>query len=51
MPSTAVISILCRDRIGLVATIRETVVDIGRKISDMTTSVLGKEIVCVVIIL
>jgi len=49
MPSTAVISILCRDRIGLVATIRETVVDMGRKVSDMTTSVLGKEIVCVVI--
>ena len=49
MPSTAVISILCRDRIGLVATISETVVDMGRKVSDMTASVLGKGIVCVVI--
>ena len=49
MPSTAVISILCRDRIGLVATISETVVDMGGKVSDMTASVLGKGIVCVVI--
>ena len=49
MPSTADISILCRDRIGLVATISETVVDMGRKVSDITASVLGKEIVCVVI--
>ena len=49
MPSTAVISILCRDRIGLVATISETVVDMGGKVSDMIASVLGKGIVCVVI--
>ena len=49
MPSTAVIRILCRDRIGLVATISETVVGMGRKVLDMTASVLGKEIVCVVI--
>ena len=48
MPSTAVISILCRDRIGLVTTISETVVDMGGKVSDMTASVLGKGIVCVV---
>ncbi len=49
MPSTAVISILCRDRMGLVAEISETVVDIGGKVSDMTAAVLGKGIVCVVI--
>ena len=49
MPSTAVISILCRDRIGLVATISEKVVDMGGKVSAMIASVLGKEIVCVVI--
>ena len=49
MPTTAVISILCRDRMGLIATVSETIVDMGGKISDMTASVLGKGIVYVAI--
>ena len=47
MPSSAVISIQCKDRIGLIATISETIVDMGGEISDMTASVLGKGIVYV----
>ena len=47
MPSSAVINIQCKDRIGLIATISETIVDMGGEISDMTASVLGKGIVYV----
>ena len=47
MPSSAVISIKCKDRIGLIATVSETIVDMGGKILDMTAFVLGKGIVIV----
>ena len=47
MPGTAVISIMCRDRVGLVADVTEAITALGGDISDMSASVLGKGIVYV----
>lgn len=47
MPSSAVISIKCKDRIGLIAAMSEPIVDMGGKILDITAFVLGKGIVYV----
>ena len=42
MPATAVISIMCRDRIGLVADVTEAITALGGDIFDMSASVLGE---------
>ena len=47
MAATAVISIMCRDRMGLVANVTEAITAMGGDISDMSASVLGKGIVYV----